>query len=341
VTDVVPLLGENRILVWSGLQVLNQGLRPGLRALAAVAGLGGCTLGSQELGFRLGPRLNAAGRLGDARRSLDLLLTRDPAEAERLAGELDRENARRQSLERTVLRAALARVAAAPEVPGALVLSDPEWPLGVLGLAASKLCERFHRPCFVLNEKHGVARGSGRSIPGFPLHSALESLSPLLAKWGGHELAAGVTLPAERVPEFARELAAAAERSLTPEQRVPELAIEAETPLQAITDGLVRELKRLEPFGFGNSRPLLAVTGVTLAAPPRVVGERHLKLRVTDTGRRVLDVIGFGLGERAPELRSGSVLDLAGFAGENEWNGARVLQLELKDFRTSPERGPA
>lgn len=335
VTDVVPLVGENRTLVWSGLQVMNQGQRPGLRALAAVAGVDGGALGSQDLAFRLGPRLNAAGRLGDARRSLDLLLTRDDGEAERLAAELDRENSRRQSLERSVLHAALGRVGDPAAVPGALVLSDPEWPLGVLGLAASKLCERFHRPCFVLNERHGIARGSGRSIPGFPLHTALEALSPLLAKWGGHELAAGVTLTVDRVPEFARALASAAERILNPDQLVPELRIEISTPLAGLTTALSRELRRLEPFGYGNARPLFAVPGVTLAAPPRVVGERHLKLRVTDPGRRVLDVIGFGLGERAPELRPGQVLDLAGSISENAWNGSCTLQLEIKDLRLS------
>jgi single-stranded-DNA-specific exonuclease len=333
VADVVPLLGENRILVSSGLQAINAGSRLGLGALIRAAGLEKRALGSGDLAFKLGPRLNAAGRLGDAQNSFELLLTQDPAEADRLAALLNQANARRQALEQTVVSQVLEQVERGGEPPLAIVAHAPEWPLGVLGLAASRVCERYHRPCFVLSEAEGQARGSGRRVPGFALHRALQELAPLLNKWGGHEMAAGVTLSVDKLAEFTQRLNAQVADQLSVDQLVPELALDAEVPLDGITPRLVKELGRLEPYGFGNAKPLLALAGVRLAAPPRVVGDRHLKLKVTDGRRTTLDIIGFGLGARAPEIKQTAVFDLAGHPTENIWNGTTTLQLEIKDFR--------
>jgi single-stranded-DNA-specific exonuclease len=333
IADVVPLFGENRTLTRAGLAVINRKSRRGLLALAAAAGLGTEPVGAQDVAFRLAPRLNAAGRLGDARRGLELLLTKDPGEAERLASVLQQENTRRQSLEQTVLAQALEQVEKLPELPWALALYQPDWPLGVLGLAASRLCERYHRPCFVGSLHHGAIRASGRSIPGFSLHAVLNKLAPMLCQWGGHELAAGVSLRPEAFPGFAEAINAAAHRDLQPEHFEPELTIDAAIGLGELTPRLVEELKRLEPFGFGNAQPMLAATHVSLGSPPRVVGERHLKLKLQDDKGRWLDAIGFGLGARAGELKCGEALDVAGTVSENTWNGNTRLQMEVKDFR--------
>lgn len=333
VADVVPLLGENRILVYSGLKIINQSERLGLKALLKTAGLEQRRVTSGDLAFKLAPRLNAAGRLGDAGKSLRLLLSGDPAEAESLADLLNQENARRQALEQAVIREVLARIENQPNLPLAIVASGADWPVGVLGLAASKVCERFHRPCFVMSENQGIARGSGRSIPGFALHEALAEMAPLLDKWGGHEMAAGVTLGAARLAEFDEALNRRAEARLQAEQLVPVLDVDVATSLDSITQRLIRELSRLEPYGFGNAKPVMAISGLRLALPPRVVGERHLKLKVTDGRHCTLDVIGFGLAERAGELKRTGIYDLAGHISENEWNGSVNLQMEMKDIR--------
>jgi single-stranded-DNA-specific exonuclease len=343
VADVVPLQGENRALTRSGLAVLNRTNRPGLEALLRVSGLERGRLTAADVAFRLAPRLNAAGRLGDARHSLALLLTRDADEAQHLAQALQTENVRRQGLEQTVWKEALAQVESQSGLTSSVVACGREWPVGVLGLVASKLCERFHRPAFVLTEHQGRLRGSGRSIPGFPLQKVLAELAGGLETWGGHELAAGVTLAPERLEDFRTGLRLQADRRLTPEQLVPELAIDAEAGLEEITPRLVQELKRLEPFGCGNLRPLLALSDVSLASPPRVVGEHHLKLKLTDGRRHFLDAIGFGLASRAEELNALPTLDVAGHPGENTWNGSTSLQFELKDFHAHAAleaRGP-
>ncbi|NTV52098.1 MAG: single-stranded-DNA-specific exonuclease RecJ [Candidatus Firestonebacteria bacterium] len=333
VADVVPLLGENRMLTRAGLAVINRGGRPGLTALIRAAGLEMGKLTSQDLAFKLAPRLNAAGRIGDPQLSYRLLMTPAPKEAEDLAGQLNELNARRQALEKNVIAQALEQLPDAPNLPWALVAAAPDWPLGVLGLAASKLCERHHRPCFVLSRQEEGWRGSGRSISGFPLHTILDSLAPLLSKWGGHELAAGVSLPLENLEAFKLALAAEAEKRLTGENLIPELTVDAQVRLEELTPRLCRELSRLEPFGFQNFRPILAAEKVRLAAPARVVGERHLKLKVKDGQGRPLDVIGFGWGECAADLSPDKPLDIAGHLVENIWNQTTTLQMELKDLR--------
>jgi single-stranded-DNA-specific exonuclease len=333
VADVVPLLGENRMLTRAGLAVINRGARPGIKALIQAAGMVPGELTSQDLAFKLASRLNAAGRIGNPQLSYQLLMTASEDEAQDLASQLNQLNLQRQTMEKNVIAEALAQLPADGELPMALVVAAPHWPLGVLGLAASKLCERHHRPCFVLAQQENGWRGSGRSVPGFPLHAILETLAPLLTKWGGHELAAGVTLSAENLDLFRQALAAEAQKRLTPEALTPELAVDAKVRLADLTPRLYQELKRLEPFGFQNTRPLLLAEQVRLAAPARVVGERHLKLKITDGAGRPLDVIGFGWGEYAPELTPDKPLDIAGHLMENVWNQTTTLQLELKDLR--------
>ncbi len=333
VADVVPLLGENRTLTRAGLAVINRGGRPGLSALIKAAGLEKGGLTSQDLAFKLAPRLNAAGRIGDARQSYELLMTQSEPTAENLAGQLNQLNSQRQIMEQTVIAEALEQMEAWDPLPQVLVVAAPHWPLGVLGLAASKLCERHHRPSFVLAQHEGFWRGSGRSVAGFPLHAVLDSMAPLLCKWGGHEMAVGVTLISDNLNAFRDAMLQAAQQRLTEEHLAPLIHIDAQVTLGDLTPRFCREIKRLEPFGFQNSRPLLAASQVWLASPPRVVGERHLKLKITDGKNRTLDVIGFGWGERAQDLDIANPLDIAGHLMENTWNGSTTLQLELKDMR--------
>jgi len=332
VADVVPLVGENRLLTRAGLAVINRGGRMGLKALIRAADLENEPVSSTHLAFRLAPRLNAAGRMGDARSSLDLLLCQDYDQAQELAGFLNQENSRRQSVEQTILREAEKQLSQR-DLPMVIVISGPKWPLGVMGLVASKLCEKYHRPSFVLSEGEESARGSGRSIPGFPLHQALAKTAHLLEKWGGHEMAAGVTVPLQNRRAFEEALQTAAEEVLLEEHLLPALTIDAQSRLDELNFRLLKELRAFEPFGYGNTRPVFMVSRAGLAQPPRVLGERHLKLKLTDGRNHVMDAIGFGLGERAEELDAGAFLDVAGQISENNWNGTSTVQMELKDFR--------
>lgn len=332
VADVVPMLRENRFLTRSGMAVLNRGGRVGLRALLRATGLDKTSVNSLDLAFRLAPRLNAAGRLGDARQSLDLLLTQDAQEADRLAQYLNQQNSLRQNLEKTVLAEAETQVPDR-ELPPVLVVCGPGWPLGVVGLVASRLMEKYYRPCFVLSRENDLLRGSARSVAGFPLHLVLETLSPLLQKWGGHEMAAGVTLGTDQLDAFRAGLIAQAGQRLDFASQIPSLTIDAEPSLAGITRRFIRELQRFEPHGHRNDRPMLALSGVRICQPPRVVGERHLKLKVADEQDRFLDIIGFGLGKRAHELSLHNLIDIVGHASENVWNNSSTLQIEMKDFK--------
>lgn len=341
VADVVPLLGENRSLTRAGLAMINRGGRLGLRALREVAGLSEGALSSADLAFRLAPRLNAAGRLNDARISLELLLSQDAGQAGNLARELNLQNQQRQDLEKAILEEAEGKLAGLSVLPRVLVVSGREWPVGVLGLVASRLCEKHHRPCFALSEQAGVAKGSGRSIPGFSLHHALSRIAGNLIKWGGHERAAGVTLALEELPGFARAMQEMGEADLTPEQLQASLRIDAALEPSDLDARLVQELKKLEPCGEGNPRPVFSFLGVRLSEPPRVLKERHLKLRVRRDGAGPsgpLEAIGFGFGHRAGEFAGKADWDLAGYVSENTWNGHTAVQVEIKDFREASQR---
>ena len=338
VADVVPLWGENRSLVRAGLAVMNRGNRPGLRALAKSAGRENGSLTSTDLAFRLAPRMNAAGRLGDAQAAFDLLLTQDAQTAQDLAQFLNQQNSERRNIEQTVLNEAEQMVGSFFELPNAIVVSNPAWPIGVLGLAASRLSERYFRPCFVLSEKNGEAKGSGRSIPGFSLPEALNASSEYLEKWGGHHMAAGVTLRTENIEAFRQSLEKIAKEKLKPEDKQPQLCIDAQVDLLDITPQFIKELKQFEPFGYKNTRPILHFSRMQVCLPPRLVGERHVKFKVSAGRKAVVDVIGFGLGERMAEINCNNLIDIVGHASENVWNNTTTLQIEMKDFRYSTER---
>jgi single-stranded-DNA-specific exonuclease len=349
IADVVPLTGPNRVLVHFGLRELARASRPGILALKSVAGIAGA-VSCGDVGFKLGPRLNAAGRLADASLGVRLLLSQDLGEARALAEQLDTANTERQELQARIAEEA-ARRAAEQGDRRALVVSSPGWHVGVAGIVASRLVERFHRPALVLcEEDSGTAKGSGRSIEGFHLYDALRSCSAHLTRFGGHRHAAGVTLPTSAVAELARALEAVARERLAPEQLEPRLRIDAELRPEEIEVRLAEQLQRLAPFGAGNPEPVFAceeleAVDVRVLADRRAGGPGHLKLRlappapagwsprVSDSpGRGAVDAIAFGMGGIA--VARGGRIRAAFQVGLDSYFGEERVQLKVKDVKT-------
>jgi single-stranded-DNA-specific exonuclease len=323
VADVVPLTGENRIMVKRGLDGLRDVRNPGLRALLEVAGCTANTAPSaRQVAFQVAPRINAAGRMDTAGSAVELLLTADPLRARELARQLHDQNAERRQVEAAVLEAC--QRLPVDDSSAALVYYSPEWHRGVIGIVASRLIERFHRPVFVLgrNSEDGLAQGSGRSIPAFHLLAALQSMSDLFVKFGGHEFAAGVTLETARIDEFRARFNAYAIARLSPEDFEPVLDIDAVLDLPEITDAAVGELLALAPFGHGNPPPMFAVLDVEVAAPPVIMKEKHLRFTVRRNGR-TLKLKAFNMAERAAEFTPGAHIDVAFELEEDAWSASR------------------
>ena len=331
IADVVPLVDVNRIFAAYGLRELTAGERIGVKALKEVAGVDG-EVGCGAVGFRLAPRLNAAGRLEDAAPGVELLLTRDFRRAQALAAELDAGNAERQALEQEILSDALAMVTGRPELADrkSIVLASEAWHPGVIGIVASRLVDLFHRPTILIALKEGNGRGSGRSIPSFHLHDALHACSEHLLKFGGHRHAAGLAIEEATLAAFVDSFDAIADGLLSPEDLTPVLAIDAELAAGELDMELAGVLDRLAPFGMGNPEPVFMLRGARVTAR-RILKERHLKLQL-ETGGRRFDAIGFNMahhGEEAP------LIDVAFTLQVNEWNGRRSLQLRLRDLRAA------
>jgi single-stranded-DNA-specific exonuclease len=322
VADVVPLMGENRVIVSQGLRGLGAVRNPGLRALLDVAGFTGeSTPNARQVAFQIAPRMNAAGRMDTARAVVELFLTNDAARARDLAKQLHDQNTERQQVEAEIREICEQIVVAEHEC--ALVYYAEDWHRGVLGIVASRLVERLHRPVFVLsrNEEDGMASGSGRSIPAFHLLDALESMSDLFARFGGHKHAAGVTMEASRVPEFRERFNAYAAAKLAPEDFLRRVEIDAVLELREIDDQAIDELFSLAPFGHGNPAPLFATLGAEVANAT-VWKDKHLKLTVRQNGR-VLSLKAWNFAARLAELQPGVRVDIAYQIEEDAWSAAR------------------
>jgi single-stranded-DNA-specific exonuclease len=328
VADVVPLVGENRILVRHGLKMLSDSHWTGLRALVEAAGLAGKPLRAGHVGFILGPRLNAAGRIGDPMAGLRLLLTDDPDEAARLARELETLNARRQALDQHTLDECLAQADAllAPDDRG-LVLASEGWHPGVIGIVASRLVERYGRPTFLIAWEGDVGRGSGRSVAGLDLHAALRRVSPLLEKYGGHAMAAGLTIRRERFEEFRIAFLRITGELLGPDDLAPAQHVDLELPLRLVSEELERVIRYLEPCGPGNPAPVFGVRGARAVSAKRV-GTNHLRF-VLDDGSGLLPAIGFRWADAVPHAWLGQPLDVAFRLERNEWQGRSTLQARV------------
>jgi single-stranded-DNA-specific exonuclease len=334
VADVVPLTGENRILVRHGLKMLTSSHWTGLRALVEAAGLTGRPLKAGHVGFILAPRLNAAGRIGDARDGLRLLLTDDPDEAAALARELETTNARRQELDQRILDEAveLAERVLQPD-DRALVLAADAWHPGVIGIVASRLVERYGRPTFLIGWDGESGRGSGRSIAGFDLHAALHRVGHHLEKYGGHTMAAGLTIRRERYESFRVAFLEIAGQLLGPDDLVPAQRVDLELPLGLVSDELEKLIRHLEPCGPGNPAPVFGVRHAR-AVGARRVGTNHLRFTLDDESG-VLPAIAFQWADAIPDHWLAERLDVAFRLERDEWQGRVTLQARVASLAPS------
>ena len=333
IADVAPLRGENRVFVRYGLKLLNDAPRPGLRAMIRAAGLDKKVLTSGRIAFILAPRLNAVGRLGSALRGVELLMSETDQDANPIARELEELNARRQELDRATLDRARALIGGLDlSSTYGIVLAEPGWHPGVIGIVASRLVEEFGRPTVLVALDGSQGKGSGRSISAFDLHAGLAQCSDVLLRFGGHRAAAGVTIESSRVAEFATRFNDIARAQLCEDDLVAELHVDIEIPFDEVDDELETLMRYMEPCGAGNPSPLFVSYGVTVAAPPRAIGKDGLKLLLSAHGRE-LTAIGWGMAARARELSAGSVIDVAFRLERDEWNGEARVQARLADFR--------
>jgi single-stranded-DNA-specific exonuclease len=334
VADVVPLLDENRGLVAAGLKRLARTTKPGLRALMTSARVDPTILDAGAIAFRLAPRINAAGRLCHPRAALDLLLTEDAKEAERLAGELEALNRDRQSVEERILREAIAQVEEWPEVKRrqrGYVVAGEDWHRGVIGIVASRLVERFNRPVVLIAGGEEEWTGSGRSIPAFDLHGALAVCSEHLGRWGGHRAAAGLSIRPEDLTPFAEAFAAHAGEVLEEEDLVPIAHVDAAVDGRELTLELCEELARLAPFGLGNPAVRLLVGGCQVSELT-AVGEngKHLRVGLRTNGRPLPGGIAFGRGSQLDSLRRPLLYDVVFKLSINRWNGTEAPELRIE-----------
>ncbi len=341
IADVVPLTGENRVIASFGLHQLTKTKNPGVRALIDVAGLAESkSYDDYDVGFRLAPRLNAIGRLGHARLAVELFTRADADKAREIAAMLDAENRKRQEVERQIVQQAEALVVERGfdrEAYRGIVLASSEWHPGVIGIVASRLVERFHRPTILIALDDELGQGSGRSVRHFPLHEVLACCSEHLISHGGHAMAAGVKVRADRVAAFTEAFLAQAAQRLTPVDLRPKLHLDDEVMLDELTPEVVNDLQRLAPFGEGNPRPRLATSVVELAEPPRAVGRgaAHLQFAVRQGGA-YRKAIAFGRGPEADWLAEQGRIRLAFEPILNEWNGQRKVELKTIDWQAAP-----
>jgi len=334
IADIVPLLGENRILVKHGLPRLAETGNPGLQALMEASGLNGSDVDAREVGFGLVPRLNAAGRVGNPALAVELLLAEDIGEARELAGELNRRNQVRQKIEADVLGEAVRLIEEGPEpeTAPAIVLASENWHPGVTGIVASRIAERYHRPVFLIALEGGVGKGSARSTPEFDLYKALTHCGDYLDNYGGHTLAAGFTINGGNIDKFRETMLSYAGQVLGGKELVPKLNLDCIVGMDQLSEKLAAEIQLLQPFGQGNPEPLLACMKASVLES-RTVGKESSHLRLRLRGNiAVFNAIGFNLSAHAGALASSDKVDLAFAVGVNEFNGRRSLQLEIKDL---------
>ncbi len=335
IADIVPLTDENRILVKYGLEALAQTCNPGLKALCHAAGVE--DINTWTVGYMLSPRLNAAGRLGDAGRAVELLTAGDDKDVFKIAEELDRENRNRQDIEAQLLEQVTEKIEAEGlDKDNILVIDGENWHHGVIGIAASRITERYNKPCILIAFEGDIGKGSGRSVEGFNLFGALTSCSQLLDKFGGHELAGGLTIRREYLAEFRNQINGMAELAKSRSHMTDIIRIDARATCSLLTLESVSELKLLEPHGSGNPRPLFCMEKLRTSSMKAVGGGRHLKL-VLDEGGTKVDAIGFGMGEMIDELERLDLIDVICTPEINRYAGRTTVQLNLKGIRPNIE----
>ncbi|MEL7833033.1 single-stranded-DNA-specific exonuclease RecJ [Fodinibius sp. Rm-B-1B1-1] len=334
-SDIVPIVDENRILMREGLKRINEQPRVGIKALTDLINLSIGSISTSNIVFSIGPRINAAGRMGDATKAVQLLISETPAEAESRAHELESINIARRDKDSETMEEAKAMVDKDYNLDkiSSMVLHQPDWHLGVIGIVASRLVDTYGRPAVMLSTIDGKIKGSARSIDGFNIYEAFKECEDLLEQFGGHEYAAGLTIAKENLEEFRQRINDIAAERLSKEDFKPELNIDSELDLSDVDLRFWKLLSQFEPFGPGNLRPIFVSRDVEVVGVPTIVGKGHLKMKVKQNGSGAFDVIGFNMHEYLPVIRNSDEqkLNIAYSLEENEWNGRRTLQVRLRD----------
>ncbi len=340
VADVMPLIGENRVIVKKGLELLSFTQNRGIRALADAADINLSNVQTGTIGFMIAPRINAAGRMGDPRCAVELLLATDDMTARKYAEKLNHENHERQETEISILEDALNMIENSQSIQNdyVIVLSHANWHHGIIGIVASKISERFNKPCILISTDGEMGKGSGRSIRSFNLFKALEFCQDTLLKFGGHDLAAGLSIAPDRVDEFREKINAYAKNSLTEDDFVPLLYLDSELPAQYINMNTAERLSVLEPYGMGNASPLFFARKMTVAQIRPLSEGKHVKLTLR-SGEYYIDAVGFNMGELNEILKNDDLIDIAFNLDINLYRGMRQLQVLLKDVKLSEITG--
>ncbi|MDH7604391.1 MAG: single-stranded-DNA-specific exonuclease RecJ [Melioribacter sp.] len=337
--DIVPLVDENRILVKEGLQIINNNPRPGIAALIKCSRIEPGNLTAGQIVFTIAPRINAVGRLGDANRAVELFTTDDPVKAMELAQILEDENQKRRSIDEATFSHAVNLVESSIDLNNeyGIVLHDNDWHPGVIGIVASRLVEKFHRPTIMLTTIDGIAKGSARSIPGFNIYEALQSCEDLLLQFGGHEAAAGLAVELDKIEMFRKRFNEILRQCINEEDISPEILIDAKISFSEISPKFIRILDQFAPFGPGNMRPIFLSEKVSLTNPPRIVGNNHLVTTFKQNGNdKVFDAIGFNLGYYADHIdKDKDLVDIVYTIETVNKEGKIFPQLRIKDIRVN------
>lgn len=335
IADVVPLIDENRIITDRGIKSLNQTTRPGIYALLEQSGIQPHTLTAASVAFSIAPRLNASGRLGKASTGVQLLLTKDEKEAKEIAKELDIQNKERQITEQQILEEALEMIAKDPnfEKKKVIVLAHEDWHHGVIGVVASRISEKYYKPCILISHSNGIGKGSGRSIEGFNLFDALSECGELLTQFGGHKIAAGLTINVSEIERFSEKINRYADEQLSDDDMIPVVNVDCPVSERAVTLENVKLLSKLEPFGVGNEKPVFSLHGVTILHISAVgADKKHLRITVQKNAFQI-NGIGFSFGEYANHFCQGDIVDIAFQMDINNFQGKQSVQLLIKDIR--------
>lgn len=336
-SDIVPIVDENRILMREGLQLLNTNPRLGLKALMEEVKLKTSRITTSEIVFTIGPRINAAGRMGDAMTAVELLIADNDHDAVQKAQELEGINVRRRAVDNETMEQAVQMVDQhySLENISSLVLHHPEWHLGVIGIVASRLVDKYYRPAIMLSTVDGLVKGSARSIKGFNVYNALRECEDLLMQFGGHEFAAGLTLEEKYLDDFRARFNTIVDKYFIESDFEPEINIDALLDLHEVDSRFWKLLTQFEPFGPENAKPVFASRNLRVVGNPSVVGNGHLKLRVAQNGSSPFDAIGFNMHEYLPRIREAADggIHLAYIIEENTWNNKTTLQMRIKDIQ--------
>ena len=337
IADVVPLVGENRVIADKGLKALKKTQRAGIRAILEIAGVLDKEITSSTIAFAIAPRLNAAGRLGTATTAVELLLTKDRNSAREIALTLDKENKERQLTERQIFDEAVSMIASDANFKKkkVIVLAKEDWHHGVIGIVASRLCDMYYKPCILISYSNGVGKGSGRSIKNFNLFDALSHCEKHLTDFGGHAVAAGLNINMCDIEDFTKEINKYADSMLTERDMIPSIEIDCPLSERAVTLENAKMLLSLEPFGMGNEKPVFAMSGARIMNIAAVgIDNKHLRLRISKNDH-IINCIGFGMGDFVASIKQGDNINLAFQMDINNHQGIESVQLILKDIKIS------